>query len=367
MEGLFHSSFISICLAVMVEEMGIPSPIPTDILIVIAGAYGGSWLRFSLWFVLISLASATGASILYAVIRRGGRPLIDRFGRYIHLGPKTLDRGEAILARSGWLGIVVGRATPGLRLPTVVACGLLRVPYRRFITGHICGTAVYILAFLLLGRVFGRHVLELLRIPRISIHLVMLLLLGIGLPLLLVWVASHAHIDREDDLPPGRHLTIGSAVLATLVGTATFAATWTAGWAIAALTHEMPPLSIIRRVLHAGPGQYGIASLIGVITSIVVGTVCLELVLPPLAHIIRSLRLQSLIVALIIFGLCLLLHLTNPPTDRLRVNIGIVLLLIGSLSYAITAVYARALALSLVPVVRSRTTTRRTEETPTTF
>jgi len=165
---LLRYGFVAICAAIILEELAIPMPIPTDLLIVTAGATVGSTGHFILWFVSISLASATGATGLYAILRRGGRPLVDRFGRYVHLGPKTLARGEALLARGGWWGIACGRATPGLRLPTVVMCALLGVPYRRFITAHITGSAIYIFVFLILGRIFGQAVLESLHLPRVS-------------------------------------------------------------------------------------------------------------------------------------------------------------------------------------------------------
>ena len=136
-------TLIAICLAVFLEELGLPMPIPTDILIVIAGADGGRSLpRLALWFVLLSVASALGSSGLYFAVRRGGRPLVERFGRYVHLGPDQLARAERTLERSGWLGIAVGRAIPGLRYVTVIACGLLRVPYRRYLTAHLAGSSV---------------------------------------------------------------------------------------------------------------------------------------------------------------------------------------------------------------------------------
>ena len=129
---------IAICLAVVLEELGLPMPIPTDLLIVTAGATGNrTWASFAWWFVILSLASATGASGLYAIVRRGGRPLIERFGRYVHLGPKTLARGEALLARGGWAGIALGRATPGLRFPRsspAASCAFLIIDSSRRIS-----------------------------------------------------------------------------------------------------------------------------------------------------------------------------------------------------------------------------------------
>lgn len=361
--------FITICLAVMIEELGIPSPIPTDILIVTAGATGGSWARFALWFVLISLSSAVGASGLYAAVRRGGRPLVDRFGRYIHLGPKALARGEALLARSGWFGIVVGRATPGLRLPTVIVCGLLDVPYRRFISAHIAGTAVYILAFLALGRAFGPRVLEFIHLPRVSAQLIALLLLAVGLPGLLLWFASHAHIGREDDIPAGRNLAIGSAIVAALAGTATFAAAWAASVALADLADEPPPLSagyrIGRRLLGRPEGAYILAYTALAVTGVVLGVLFLEIVLPLLARWLRSLRLQSLTLTAITFTFCILVGLLAPPQPgpprHLPINL---ILLFGSAAYAITTVHARALALALRPTGRERPQRAATTITP---
>ncbi len=123
--ALVRHSFAVVLLAVVVEELGVPMPIPTDVLIILAGAVGApSVLQLGLSFVMLSMASALGASGLYVIIRHGGRPMVERFGRYIRLGPKQLARSEALLNRGGWRAIAIGRAIPGLRYPTVIACGL---------------------------------------------------------------------------------------------------------------------------------------------------------------------------------------------------------------------------------------------------
>ncbi len=74
------------------------------------------------------------------VVRRGGRPLVDRFGRYVHLGPEQLARTQTLLARDRWKGIALGRAIPGVRYATVIACGLLKVSYLHYVTAHIAGS-----------------------------------------------------------------------------------------------------------------------------------------------------------------------------------------------------------------------------------
>lgn len=368
---LLRYGFVAICGAIILEELGIPMPIPTDILIVTAGATGGSLQRFLLWFVLISLASAVGATGLYSIIRRGGRPLVDRFGRYVHLGPRTLARGEALLTRGGWWGIACGRAIPGLRLPTVVMCALLGVPYRRFITAHIAGSAVYISVFLILGRLFGYSALERLHLPRVSIRLLGLLVLAIGLPALLAWFAARAHIEREDDIAPGRHLTVSAAILAGLAGTIVFAATWAASFAITNIVGMPPPLMSSYRLVRRIIGQQGGAFLFNyvaiIVTGVSLGVLYLEALLPQLARWLRTLPGQVIGLAVLTFtiagGLALHAGLPNRPHAHLTVG---ATLLYGSLAYATTVVYARALALTLIaPPARPVTTLAPTSGPPT--
>jgi len=350
---LLRYGFVAICGAIILEELAIPMPIPTDVLIVTAGATGGGVGRFITWFVLISLSSATGATGLYAILRRGGRPLVDRFGRYVHLGPKSLARGEALLARGGWWGIAFGRGTPGLRLPTVVMCALLGVPYRRFITAHITGSAVYILFFLALGRYFGPGVLERLHLPRVSFRLLGLLVLAVGLPALLVWLARRAHIGREDDIAPGRHLTVGAAILAGLAGTIVFAAAWAASFAVTDLAGLPPPVMVGYRVARRVIGQQGGAFLLGyislILAGIALGAIYLELLLPRLTRWLRALPSQVAGLAVLTLVLAVWLAWRSEVPDRPHAYLAIgITLALGSIAYAIAVVYARALALILI-------------------
>src|ERR687885_1366871 len=191
LDSLARYSLLVVLLAITVEELGIPMPIPTDVLIVFTGTRVGlsvPQLVFS--FAMLTMASTVGASCLYVIIRRGGRPLVERFGRYVHLGPKQLARSEALLARGGWSAIATGRAIPGLRYPTVIACGLFKVPYPRFVFAHLAGSSVYIAVFLALGALFGPAILERINLPALGIRLLWLLPLAVGLPLLMVWWGS---------------------------------------------------------------------------------------------------------------------------------------------------------------------------------
>src|SRR5687767_3534548 len=191
--SLARHSFGAILLVVIIEEVGVPLPIPSDFLIVFAGTTANESLpRLVLFYAALTMASGAGASGLYAIVRRGGRPLVERFGRYVHLGPEQLARAEALLSRSGWGGIAVGRATPGLRYATVIACGLLKVSFPRFLSATLVGSSVYIAAFLTLGAIFGPAVLERIHLPALAVRLLWVLPLAVGLPLLMVWGSSRS-------------------------------------------------------------------------------------------------------------------------------------------------------------------------------
>ncbi len=165
-----------------VEELGIPSPIPGDLMMILAGVKVAQGV-YPLWLVLLVQEGATllGSVGLFAISRRAGRPVVERYGRYVHLGPETLARAEGQIGRLGGRAIVLGRLIPGLRIVTPVAAGTLGVPFRRFFPAVALGAFLYLLVLTLLGRLLGPTALALFeRVTRATGALVsVLLLLGV--------------------------------------------------------------------------------------------------------------------------------------------------------------------------------------------
>jgi membrane protein DedA with SNARE-associated domain len=184
---LDHHAVLAGFVMILIEEMGVPVPVPGDFLMLALGAHAREG-RVPLWQALLvmELATLIGASILYWASVKAGRTLVYRYGRYMHMTPDRLDKAERWLAKHGSVAIVVGRLTPGLRMATVIACGVFGVPYWRFLPGLAIGGLLYILLYTLLGYFFGPTVLALVA----GIHLP-IGLLGSLLPLivLVVWIA----------------------------------------------------------------------------------------------------------------------------------------------------------------------------------
>jgi membrane protein DedA with SNARE-associated domain len=224
---LDHHGVVAGFVLILVEEAGVPVPVPGDFLMLALGAHarqGG----VPLWQGVLAMEAATllGASLLYVVTARAGRGLVYRYGRYMHLTPERLERAQGWLERHGSKAIVAGRLTPGLRMATVIACGVFDVPFWRFLPGLALGGLLYILLYTLLGYFFGPVVLEVVE----GIHLP-LGLIGSLVPLVVIvaWIvrarrglqlATHTEAGVMDR----RHRWRDGAVaggLATLVSTLT--------------------------------------------------------------------------------------------------------------------------------------------------
>jgi membrane protein DedA with SNARE-associated domain len=351
--SLARHSFVAILLVVTIEEVGIPLPIPSDFLVVFAGTTADRSLpRLVLFFVALTVASGVGASGLYAMVRRGGRPLVERFGSYVHLGPEQLARAEALLSRSGWGGIAVGRATPGLRYATVIACGLLEVSYPRFVTATLVGSSVYVGAFLALGAIFGPTVLERIHLPALAARL------------LLVWGSSRS--ARSTDTSPRR--VVGAALLGSFAGAIALSATLSAIATVAELLGASHPLNVayafVGWLVGAGPKVHATSLLLytGLLLLLVgLNAAYYELVLPYLAPRGVSRLWQVLGLAFLTIGVFAMIFASTAfvrrddsfelwwQTGAPTVLIGIAC---GVAAYALTAVYGRALVLAVAPTLR---------------
>ena len=362
-------SFMAILLAVVIEELGLPSPIPTDVMIVFAGTTTeGSVPRLALYFVTLTLASAVGGSGLYAIVRRGGRPLVDRFGRYVHLGPEQLARAENLLQRGGWWSIALGRAIPGVRYATGIACGLLKIPFPRYVTAHIAGSSVYIAIFLAAGAIFGPRILDRIQLPATGLRLLWLLPLAIGVPLLVVRWGRRAR-SRQPATPSHRRL-LGAVLLGGFAGTVALTASLAATATVAELLGASHPLNVAYSLL--GWTMFGLESrvdaalllLYAALLALLVGMAAIynELLLPYLApHGVSPSRqiLGLMLLTVVFFGLLFLLSLIVEDPGSLapwwRSGGGPIMLLgaaLGTLAYATTVVYGRVLAIATARSLR---------------
>jgi membrane protein DedA with SNARE-associated domain len=111
-------------------------------------------------FVAVSLAGTLGylvGSIAgWAIGIYGGRPLLERRGRWFHLSHEKLERAERWFDRWEDLAVLVGRVTPLVRSFVSIPAGVFRVPFWRYTILTLIGSAIWCFVFAGIGWAAGR-------------------------------------------------------------------------------------------------------------------------------------------------------------------------------------------------------------------
>jgi membrane protein DedA with SNARE-associated domain len=102
-------------------------------------------------YVAVVLAGTIGYTIGsiagWAVGLYGGRPYLERHGRWLHLDEQRLDRAERWFERwEGW-AVFLGRLTPLVRSFVSVPSGVMEVPFVRYTLLTFLGSALWCIAF----------------------------------------------------------------------------------------------------------------------------------------------------------------------------------------------------------------------------
>jgi membrane protein DedA with SNARE-associated domain len=87
----------------------------------------------------------------------GGHPLLERYGRYIHVTPARIARAERWFARFQGVAVPLGFATPLVRSFVAIPAGILEVPLRRFVPLAIIGITIFCAALAGIGWAVGSN------------------------------------------------------------------------------------------------------------------------------------------------------------------------------------------------------------------
>jgi membrane protein DedA with SNARE-associated domain len=134
---------------------------------VAAGAFAGQSVTLfgeriesTPWAYIAMAAAGTigylGGSILgWALGRYGGRPYLERHGRWLHVTPEKLDRAEAWFTRYGDAAVLISRVVPVVRSFISIPAGIAGMGLPRYTLLTIPGSAVWCLAIAGAGVALG--------------------------------------------------------------------------------------------------------------------------------------------------------------------------------------------------------------------
>jgi membrane protein DedA with SNARE-associated domain len=104
----------------------------------------GAWLAM----VLAGTIGYTIGSILgWAIGIYGGRPFLERRGRWFHLSHERLERAERWFDRWGDWAVLIGRITPVARSFISIPAGVFRMPFGRYVVLTFIGSTLWCIAF----------------------------------------------------------------------------------------------------------------------------------------------------------------------------------------------------------------------------
>jgi membrane protein DedA with SNARE-associated domain len=102
-------------------------------------------------YVAVALAGTIGYTVGaiggWAIGLYGGRPYLERHGRWLHLDQEKLDRAERWFESWEDWAVFVGRLTPVIRSFVSIPAGVMEVPFVRYTLLTLAGSAIWCFGF----------------------------------------------------------------------------------------------------------------------------------------------------------------------------------------------------------------------------
>ena len=222
MEHLITDTILQYGLLAIFVLMALESaciPIPSEITMLFGGALANASFVASLGaegqhlnFVAVGLAGTfgnlVGSWIAWGVGWRGGRPLIERWGRYVFLRKHELDRAEVWFDRHGEAAVFVSRLLPVIRTFISLPAGIAEMRFLRFSVYTFLGCLPWTFALAALGYLLGSqwHVVDKFLRP-ISIVIAVLVVVAAGWWLYRRWKEQQrldAAVEAEEETTADR-------------------------------------------------------------------------------------------------------------------------------------------------------------------
>jgi membrane protein DedA with SNARE-associated domain len=127
------------------------------IITIITGLFASlGYLNFFLAYIIIVAGDLTGDTLHYLAGRFGGRSFIDRWGKYIGADKEQVKKLEGQFAKRGDQLLFIGKMLHGLGGAFLVAAGIIKMPFNKFLFSNMLATLVKSMLLLIIGFYFGQ-------------------------------------------------------------------------------------------------------------------------------------------------------------------------------------------------------------------
>ncbi len=180
--------YVGVFVAMTIESAMIP--LPSELILPFAGFLisdpsklepltNASW---SYWAVVVVgvLGNTTGSLIAYAIGAWGGRPFLERYGRYLLIRPHEIELAERFFDRWGAPTAFFSRLLPVVRTFISFPAGVARMSLKRFVFYSALGAIPWTMLLVYAGTVLGGHWLDIRKaLQPFDTIMVVLIVLGI--------------------------------------------------------------------------------------------------------------------------------------------------------------------------------------------
>jgi membrane protein DedA with SNARE-associated domain len=155
--AVVHYGYWAVAAVLLLENAGLPLPGETVLLSASFLAYSEHELRLP-WVIIVGIVATTvGGEFGFALGRRGGRPLIERYRHIFSIRAETVARGDRLFERYGPATVFLARFIFGMRVLASLLAGALQMPWRRFVLFNFLGAAGWVTVICGAGYLFGGH------------------------------------------------------------------------------------------------------------------------------------------------------------------------------------------------------------------
>jgi membrane protein DedA with SNARE-associated domain len=131
-------------------------PLPSEVIMPFSGfvvSKGG----LTLWGITIAgaLGNLFGSVVAYYVGLKGGRPFLEKYGRYLLITKKKLDMADKWFNRYGDEAVLISRVLPGIRTYISLPAGIAKMKFKDFVLYTFAGSLPWCFVLGYLGVLLG--------------------------------------------------------------------------------------------------------------------------------------------------------------------------------------------------------------------
>ncbi len=145
-------------IALLMGIQTVAVPIPSEIILPFAGylVFTG---RFEIWFVALvgAVGSCLGSLVAYFIGKAGGRPLVQKYGKWVLISKHDLNLADNFFRKHGNKAVFFGMMLPIFRSFISFPAGVAKVPVKKFVTYVFLGSFIWGVFLSFIGMKLGEN------------------------------------------------------------------------------------------------------------------------------------------------------------------------------------------------------------------